>query len=759
MPSMSRLCSVLAPALALALPSGSLPAQQVAAAEARPTATAELRSLSIQRATGPIQVDARLEDAGWTGVARTSGFVEMSPREGAAPPVETEVMLTYDDKNLYVAVVARDPDPGAIRATLQPRDRLWSDDWVGVLLEPFGGSSLGYYFVVNPIGVQGDLQMNPQGEDSSIDFIYTSEGRITAEGYIVEMAIPFSSLRFPDRPVQEWGIMLVRTLPRSSRHYITWPAMSRNNPCQLCQLAKLQGIEGVRPGGTLDLLPAVVASQSGRLRDSKDPDSFENGSVTPDASLGLRYAFQSGWTAEATLNPDFSQVESDAAQVDVNTTFALFYPERRPFFQEGMDLYETPMNVFYSRSINDPQVASKLTGRQGRTSFGWVGARDEHTPFLVPFEERTAVLEGGRSFTNVFRVRHNVGGNSYVGGLLTDRRLDGDGSGTTASVDGLFRFREVYSVSAHLVGSYTREPNDSALSVRLPTLGFGAGEDRHTAAFDGESYAGRASFLRVARDARTWSWNALYMDLSPTYRADTGFQTRNDLRRASVWTGLTLFPNRYGVERISPALFGGSIWNFRGDGKEMWISPGLSLTLPRQTNIGLNANFSEETFRGVELTGMRRYSVSVSSNFSDPLRAGFSIGTGESVARTLSAPEVGKGTDARIWATIKPMARVVVEPSLTYAELNRLGGEEIYSGYIARTRVNFQYNRELQLRVVAQYNDFRERFDLEPLVVYQLNPFSLFYVGSTYGSSQFDGVGMVGTDRQYFAKVQYLFRP
>ena len=758
MHSVPRLCLTFALALA-ALSPVPLRAQQDTAAVVRSAPLADLRSLSIRRATGPIQVDARLEDAGWTGAARASGFVELTPKEGGKPPVETEVLLTYDDKNFYVAWIARDPNPQAMRATLQPRDRLWNDDWVAVLLEPFGGSSLGYYFLSNPIGVQGDLLMFPQGEDSSMDFIYTTAGRITEDGYVVEMAIPFSSLRFPNRPVQEWGIMLVRSYPRSSRHYATWPSMSRNNPCQLCQLAKLEGIGGVRPGGTLDVLPAVVASQSGSLRTPNDPGSFQNGRVAPDASLGLKYAFQSGWTAEATLNPDFSQVESDAAQVDVNSTFALFYPERRPFFQEGMDLYETPHNVFYSRSINDPQAATKLTGRRGGASFGWVGARDEHTPFLIPFEERSAILAGGRSFTNVFRLRQNVYKNSYVGGLLTDRRLDGGGSGTTASVDALFRYKQMYSLMGHLVGSYTREPNDSALSARLPKLGFGTGDDRHTAAFDGESYAGRASFVRVARDARTWSWNALYMDLSPTYRADAGFQSRNDLRRLSVWTGMTFYPRRYGVERIAPSLFGGSIWNFRGDGKEAWISPGLSLTLPRQTNVGINANFSEESFRGVELSGLRRYSLSVSSNFSDPLRLGFSLGRGESVARTLAVPEVGAGTDASVWATIKPMARVVVEPSLTYSELNRLGGEEIYSGYIARTRFNFQYNRELQFRMVAQYNDFAERFDLEPLLAYQLNPFSIFYVGSTYGAREFDGHGMVGAQRQYFAKLQYLFRP
>jgi hypothetical protein len=741
--------------LAWLAPAEPLPAQQARAATPGSAETNELRSVGIQRAAGPIQIDAELDDPGWVGAARITGFVERTPREGAEPPVRTEVLLTYDETNLYVAIVAHDPNPEEIRAALQPRDQLWSDDWVGVLIDPYGDASLGYYFLSNPIGVQADLQLTPRSEDTSIDFVFTSRGRITSGGYVVEMAIPFRSLRVPDRDVQDWGIMFVRTYPRSSRHYITWPAWSRNNPCQLCELARLGGLQGIRTGGNPEVLPSVVAAQAGRLRDPSDPRSFENGAVRAQPSLGLKYTFQRGWTAEATLNPDFSQVESDAAQIDVNTTFALFYPERRPFFQEGMDLFRTPLDVFYSRSINAPQAATKLTGRTGRTSIGYIGARDEHTPFVVPFAERTAVLQAGESFTNVLRLQHNRGA-SHVGALLTDRRIDGGGSGTTVGLDAEHRFGEVYSVSGHLVLSHTREPDDPDLSARLPDLTFGVG--RHTAAFDGESFAGHAGFVRVARDARTWSWNVLYLEVSPTYRADTGFQTQNDFRRATGWTGVTFYPNRPFLERISGSLFGGSYWNFQDVRIQDVFSPMISATLPRQTTVSLNTTLRQEVFRGVELTGIRDYSLSVNSNFSAAVRGGFALGTGRRVARTLAVPEVGEGRNATVVATIQPVRRLVIQPSFSYQELNRLSGEEVFGGYIARTRFSLQLNREFNLRTVLQYNQFRDRLDVEPLLMYQLNPFTIFYVGSTFGSSQFDEYGFVATDRQYFAKFQYLFR-
>ncbi len=731
--------------------SPSLAAQHGALDEGR----ISLRSVELRPAAAPIEIDGSVDDPGWVGATRITGFVERTPREGAVPPVETQVLLTYDETNLYVAFIARDPDPAAIRAALQPRDQLWNDDWVGVLLDPYGDGSLGHYFLSNPIGVQADLQMTPRSEDSSIDFVYTTAGRITEEGFIVEMAIPFRSLRVPDREVQDWGIMLVRTYPRSNRHYLTWPAWSRNSPCQLCELASLEGIRGIHSGGNLEILPSAVVSQGGRLRDSSDPDSFESGSVQLQPSLGMKYTFQRGWSAEATVNPDFSQVESDAAQIDVNTTFALFFPERRPFFQEGMDLYMTPLDVFYSRSINAPQAATKLTGRAGRTSIGYVGARDEHTPFVVPFEEQTAVLQAGRSFTNVLRVQHNLG-SSHVGALVADRRLEGGGSGTTASADAQIRFGEMYSLSAHLVASRTQEPDDPRLSEGLPDLTFGS--DENTAAFDGESFAGHAGFVRFARDARTFSWNVLYMEASPTYRADAGFQSRNDFRRATGWTGVTLYPNRPWLERASASLFGGSYWNFGGVRTQDVFAPGVSVTLPRQTMVGLNTEFRQEVFRGVRLDGIRDHSVFVNSNFSGAVRGSLSFGTGRRVARTLAVPEVGEGWNATASATIQPSQQVVLQPSVSYQALSRGNGEEIFSGFIARTRFSYQYNRELNLRMVLQYNDFSRRLDIEPLLMYQINPFTIFYVGSTHGSTQFDDRGFRGTDRQYFAKFQYLVR-
>jgi hypothetical protein len=357
--------------------------------------------VQIQRLERAIDVDGTLDDAGWCDATRITGFTEIQPGDQAQPPVRTEVLVTYDDSHLYLAFIAYDDDPSAIRASLRNWDQIFADDWVGVILDPYGDAAQAYEIFANPLGIQGDLLMaSGSGEDIGYDLVYQSEGRITATGYQVEMALPFSSLRFPDRPVHEWRATFIRTRPRSSREQYSWSSVDRDDPCFMCQFGTIAGIENVTPSTNLDILPAVVGAQAGSLVDDDEPTrGFDNGRADIQPSLNLRYNITPSLATEATVNPDFSQVESDAAQIDVNSTFALFFPEWRPFFQEGSDLFDTYLDIVYTRSINNPLAATKLTGRAGRTSVAYLGAMDEDTPLPLPFAERSAIAEAGRSFS------------------------------------------------------------------------------------------------------------------------------------------------------------------------------------------------------------------------------------------------------------------------------------------------------------------------------------------------------------------------
>ncbi|MCK5076395.1 MAG: carbohydrate binding family 9 domain-containing protein, partial [Calditrichia bacterium] len=346
--------------------------------------------LSITKTFANITVDGVLDDEGWKNAASVTGFAETHPGDQTKPVVKTEVKITYDANNLYVAFICED-NPDEIRASLRDRDEIWSDDYVGILLDTYGDASWALYIFSNPLGIQGDTHFSSTiGEDDSFDMIYQSEGKITAEGYQVEMAIPFSSLRFPDNPEQEWRVNFWRTHPRDSRRTYSWAALSRDEPCFLCQYGTLSGIKNVQPGKSLELLPSVIANQTGALKDYDNPNSgFKNENIDGEASLSLKWAVTPSLTVEGAYNPDFSQVESDVDQIDINNTFALYYPEKRPFFQEGSDLFKTWHRIVYTRAINDPIVASKIIGRWNRNTLAYLGAVDENSLLVIPLEEKS----------------------------------------------------------------------------------------------------------------------------------------------------------------------------------------------------------------------------------------------------------------------------------------------------------------------------------------------------------------------------------
>ncbi|MGH7545376.1 MAG: DUF5916 domain-containing protein [Gemmatimonadota bacterium] len=717
-------------------------------------------TLQVTRAVAAIVVDGDLADPGWVGAARATGFSENWPDEMGRPSVESEVWVTYDDRHLYLALIAYD-EPSGIRASLRDRDEIWSDDYFGILLDTYGDATWAYFLFANPLGVQGDTRYDVSGgEDDGFDIIYYSEGKITDDGYRIEMAIPFASLRFPDRDVQTWRATFWRTRPRGSREQHTWAAMSRDSPCFLCQFGTLTGMQGVKPGGALELLPSLVLSEAGSLRDADDPDSgFDNGSLDAEPSLSARYAFSSGLTAEAALNPDFSQVESDAGLIDVNTTFALFFPERRPFFQEGSDLFSSYFTAVYTRQINDPQFATKLVGRHGATSVAYLLARDEHSPLLLPFEERSFLGLAGKSLSNVVRARRGVGDNSYLGAIFTDRRLEGnDGAGTVGGVDGRLGFLKNYQFEFQALGSHTQEPNDTSLTSGVNGLTFDRG--KYTAAFDGESFSGYATYTSLERSARFWNFDFDYWASSPTFRADNGFETQNDFRRVSMWQGLNVYPKTSLIDEIGGGVFLQRTWNFDDVRKREVAEPSIWMGLTGQTFVNFWYTLGSERFRGIEFGDTKRWGFFGRTAFSEPLRLEVFVSHGRRIARFQDPPIMGEGTDVETFWTITPTARLVIQPSLRFSQLRELnGGPTLFRGYILRTRTSVQFNRELFVRIIVQFNDFSETLSIEPLLTYKLNPFTLFYIGSTLGYDDYDTPDRLApTSRQFFAKFQYLFR-
>lgn len=716
--------------------------------------------LVVSRATGSIEIDGELEDPGWRGAAKADNFAEHNPGDQTRPEVHTEVLVTYDESNLYLAWLCYD-DPSEVRASFCERDQIFGGDYVILCLDTFGESAHAYEISANPYGIPGDLLFSSaNGEDITYDLAFESAGCITDFGWVAEMAIPFASMRFPDCHDQVWRADFWRNRPRGSRYQYSWAAYDRDESCWPCQWGTLTGVCGIKPGSGLELLPSVVAHQSGALDDDND---FKDDKVKGDVGLGIAYDISSELTAEATINPDFSQIESDPQQMDVNSTFALFYQERRPFFQEGSDLFETYFDAVYTRSINDPLAAGKMTWRKGSNSVALLSARDEHSVIILPFEESSEFIENGESYSTVLRAKKDFGRQTYLGLVATDRRFDSGGSGSLVGLDGKLRLSPSDIVMFQALATHTREVDNPALGdTSLQSERFD--EDKYTAVLDGEQFWGHGWLLGLNRDTRNYEIGADYWERSATFRADNGFEPSNNSRRANAWAGyMWRFEDSEIMDNIYANGDFGRAWNCEGVKKDEWIRGNLTFKLKAaQAEMHSQYLYSNELFGGTQFDDIWSAHTCLHILPSGSLNFGGNLNYGHVIARYSKV--MGKQTSYGAWVDVRPIDRLLVEISYNRSSSDDADtGERLYSQAITWSRFSLQILRELSARLVVQYNDSRDIWEVDPLITYRLSPLSIFYIGSTQDyrdlSLEDDGIeGWKLTDRQYFLKMQYLLQ-
>jgi len=745
-------------------------------------------SLQIERTAGEIKIDGWLNDTGWQGVAVADNFYETNPGDNIKPPVETKAYVTYDDDNFYVAIVGY-ADPEKVRASLCQRDRTQGDDNLGFMLDTYGDADWGYIFFVNRHGIQYDaIVTSANGWDTNYDLISESSGQLTDSGFQVEVAIPFNSLRFPNQPVQNWKMDFVRYHEREVTYFLGWCPNDRNETCELCQIGDVSGIENVKPGKGIEIIPALTGFQFGMLdSDNLGNLFFDNSDLDGDISLSSKYAISSNVTAEITINPDFSQVEADANQIDVNTTSALSFPEKRPFFQEGSDLFRTIFDVVYTRSINDPIFAAKTTARLGRTSIAYLGAYDEHSPVIIPFEEfSSSPIDLGKSISNILRLRQSFGENSRIGFLATDRRYDDGGSGSAFSLDGELRFSKSLTLSWQTVASRTEEPDDTLLTEELKRYSWDDDsliitpaseylfDDDHTAAFDGETFWGHTYYASLSYSPRDFSTEVVFYTLSPTFRLDNGYQGKNSMQVIDFESMYQIRFDEGLLRNITPSFTASQKWNDDDKVKSKSVSISSSFDFRwNQTHYHPSYRKSSEYYAGKQFDNLWLIHNCFATAPSKHISFGGGINYSNSIARR--ARVIGRQTQSWLWFDLQPVDQLFIANNFDWIKSKDIETDELlYDGFWARTSMNYQFNRELSLRCVVQYDDSRKTWDIDPLLTYRINPFTLFYIGTTYDYQKIEGLNRGGTafaaenddifshnkltSRQFFVKLQYLFQ-
>ena len=742
-------------------------AQQAPAPQA-PRVRPEKKSFTIKPAASAITVDGDLSDAAWATATQIPLIYEWQPGDNVPASIETICLVTFDAERLYVAFRAKDPNPGDIRAHFADRDVPFLDDTVGFMIDTFNDRRRAYQFRINPRGVQMDAINSDVdfSEDWSWDAIWDAEGRVTADGYTVEVAVPFSSLRFPaGQDVQTWGFSAARDWPRSSRRRMRSTYTDRNQNCLVCQFDSLSGFQNISPGRNLEFDPTVTVARTdtpipnGIGTPPFGPPVLGKGDTDLQAGLTARWGITPNIIFSGTINPDFYQVEADAAQLDINTRFRLFFPEKRPFFLEGADFFSTPIDAVFTRSIVDPSWGAKLTGKEGRSAFGAFVARDEVTTMTFPGYEGSGFTSIDSPLTSaVGRYRVDIAGTSAIGLLVASR--DGDEyANHVGGVDGLIRIGRSNSVQFQVLGSQTEYPDIVATNFEQPEGAFG----------------GYAYSLNFNRGTRNWFMGARTNGYSPDFRADTGFVTQTDLRTfgANVGRIFNGSADKW-YSRIEIGVGADRSSDFSGERAQWGGDLSVGYSGPLQTEVYYTAAPNHEYYVGREFDNFRH-------NFGFSIRptGDFSAGLNGTQGGAIDFGGARKATQLRLspFVAFNAFDRLALELNHTYQALDIDAGR-LFTANLTQGRAVLHFNRRTFVRAILQYTDIDRDAATSPNLItletrrlfsqylfsFKINPQTVLLAG--YSDNQ-SGIAtgiiptsptdLARTDRTFFFKIGYAW--
>lgn len=658
-------------------------------------------SFTAPRIEATVAIDGALDEPPWSQATTLTGFSEYQPADGRPAQERTDVLVWYGPHAIYFGIVAQDADPASIRATMADRDHLERDDSVTIYLDTFDDRRRAFFFTVNPLGAQEDgvYSEGPGSaghqfggnEDTNPDFRFDSKGRLTPTGYVVEVRIPFKSLRYSGGDTMSWGINVKRTIQRTG-HEDTWTDARRVSSF-LAQSGTLEGLHDLQRGIVTEVQPFVTGTNAG----TREADGrFRRGASDFSAGVNGQLGF-SNVTLDATVNPDFSQVESDAGLITINERFPLFVPEKRPFFLEGIELFSTPNQLVYTRQIVNPIAGAKVTGKIGAFSIAHLTALDD--------------AADGHALVDVTRLRRDFGSSSVAGVTYTDRTRD-RGFNRVLAADTRIVFHELYYVLGQVGRSWTGAPSDTT-----------KGSPIWSAEFD--------------RTARHWGFNYKLNGVGDGFESQLGFVPRSGIVEGHAENRFSYYgPPGSPFEELS-AFFGPSrIWRYGGFGRESPIegedSVRLSATLRGGWELQANPSrnfyrFDPADYRGYSMAGPAHLPFvppdaadglwGLSSSISTPtwqtINAEIEFLDGE----TAIFPEAARGRERRWTATlgVRPTSSIRIDLDAVRSVITRArDGSEFAKTVLPRLKVEYQPRRSLFFRVVSEYRAERQAALVDP---------------------------------------------
>jgi len=750
--------------------------------------------VDVPRIDTVVNIDGSLDEPVWRRAARLNGFSQYQPVDGRPAAEPTEVLVWYAPDAIYFGIRARELHGNVVRATHANRDNIDSEDQIQILLDTDNSRQIAFLFGVNPYGVQQDgtrsaqfaggaggasatgggfRNINPlEGSvDLNPDYFFESKGRLVDGGYEVEMRIPFKSLRYQDARVQSWGLHILRRVQHSG-FQDTWAPAIRANANFLAQSGTLDGLHDLRRGLVLEATPTMTAhaDRSPALGNGRDYQK------KADVGGDIRWGIRQNLTLNGTINPDFSQVEADIGQVLLNERFALFYPEKRPFFLDGLELFDSPNQLIYTRQIVAPKGGVKLTGKLAGLNiasiiaaddkqYSWTGA---HSPLF-----------------GVSRLRYDFGSNNTLGGVLTARE-DGADFSRVAGADFRFYHSKLYFAQFQAAQSWT----DSSRNHLNGSLLQGDWD----------------------RTGRAWGFHYTLRSLDPDFRAASGFVNRTGIIETRAFNRLTAYGAQGALVQTYSTFLGlDRIWNNAGAGHGLaestesitptatirggWqlsgalthsyfaFDPSLYANLTVQQSAGAVVDTSAFVVPGPE-----KNELGGSLSLTTPTYRHFGGTASITRGQVPIFREAAPGNSSRIDAALDVRPTTAIRSSLQFSRLTiarREDGSRFSSETIPRVKIEYQVSPPIFLRLVGQYaarsrSTLRDRngdpilvngildtgettneFSTDWLFSYRPVPGTLVYLG--YGSTldeprEFRFQNLQRTRDGFFGKVSYLFR-
>ncbi len=669
-----------------------------------------IKLVPVLAKTAPV-IDGKLDDEIWKSPASVDDvFITYNPTDGDILPQKTKVWLAYDKDNLYFAFYCYDTEPDKIKTSITKRDNSWGDDWCGVALDPLGNKQSLYEFFVNPNGMQGDMYNTPaNGENSAPDWVWYSGGRIVNDGYTTEIKIPLKSIRFKHGENVSMNVIFWRRVNRLGMSG-AWPEVIPGKGFFNSTTEVVYG--KLSKQLLLEFIPSITY---GSLWDRESPDTWSKGDSDLNAGISMKYGITSTITAELTVNPDFSQVESDSFQISRNLRYPIFYREKRPFFMESGDLFQlsgSHNNLYptvHTRKIVDPSWGGRITGDVGKVTFGAMIASDKSSG--REFEDETNYYLDKEALYTIGRVKYSLNGDNYIGGLYSGKEL-GDYYNRVFALDTKFRFGKPHSISANFYNTNTYDPET---------------EDKYS----GIAYTGRYNY----------STKKLYVGFNfekygDNFQMDTAFYRRTNI----FFSDLQLIPTFSiksekikWLQSIKPVFLTSYLYDYSTGMTDKYLNIGVIFNFIKNASLTLawdifqEENWSGETFDtsgvwgggGIQLTKW--------------LRINLNLRVKNRIYYDNENPFLGKQFYISSSLTFQPLQTLSFNLSYEYTDFDKKSdGSDVYDYHILYTRATYQPNKHLLFRFLVQYDSYLDTVMSDVLASYELVPGTVIHVG--YGS-------------------------